>query len=624
MCGAGVAGLGVLGLAVAHAAAAQESLERARAGLARVQDGSTTVRQAAGELERAGALLTDAERDLHRWPVDVVAAVPVLGRSFDAARAVTQTAGHVVGGATVLAQRLPEVRAGGGGVDVGRLADVRARLDVRATSARAALDDLGEVDVALTPPQVRTGVEQAHDVLAPAVQALEHAHTGLGLVSGLLGGDGPRTFLVMLQNNAELRGAGGYAASFATGRAERGRLTLDPLQDVLAVADPPERARTVPAPEEYLEDFAPLAGNTTVWRSWNMSPDVPDSALVGARIAGVLLGTEPDVVVLLDVPAMAALAALSGDTIALPDGSSVDPDELAQALLVDAYADAGRDREAQDARRFALQAAATSAVGRLLAGEVAPSDAARTLGRLAAERHLSVWSARPDEQRDLVALDLAGAVRTAPGGDLSHVSVNNIGGNKLDVYVDREVEIDVVLGRDAARVVQRVRFTNGAPDGLVPYVAGVDQPGVVVSRVELSLPPTARGVTATVDGAPLGRPPVPGPERTRLFHHLELARGASAVLEARYTIPVDDGSYRLRVIPQALVEDADLRLSVAATAGEGLAARPASPRSDTDEPVPLTRTFERVVELERLPPASRWQRLRQWWHSPVTIDLPGG
>ena len=40
-----------------------------------------------------------------------------------------------------------------------------------------------------------------------------------------------------------------------------------------------------------------------------------------------------------------------------------------------------------------------------------------------------------------------------------------------------------------------VRFTNAAPPDLVPYVAGYKRPGVVVSRVELSLPPTARDLS---------------------------------------------------------------------------------------------------------------------------------
>ena len=579
------------------------------------------MQQAAAGLEQAGTHLAEAERELSRWPVDVVAAVPLLGRSWVAERAVARTARSVVAGAAVLAEDLPTVRAGGGGVDLARLSDVRADLSGPVTQAQSALARLEQTPTGLTPPQVQTGVEQALQALAPAVDALAQARTGLDLVAGLLGDSGPRTVLVLLQNNAELRGAGGYAASFALGRVEQGRLALGPLQDVLAVADPPAEARRVPAPPEYLEDYEALAGNTTVWRSWNMSPDVPDSALVGARIAAALLDVEPDVVVLLDVPAMAALAELGGGDIALPDGSTVAPDELAEALLVDAYAAAGADDEVQDLRRAALQGAATTAVGRLLSGGVPPAEAARTLARLARERHLAVWSARPEEQSALVELGAAGELETPPGGDLSHVSVNNIGGNKLDVYVERDLEVDVVVGPDSAQVVQRVRFTNRAPAGLVPYVAGVEQPGVAVSRVELSLPPTARGLAATVDGEPWVGAVHTGPSRSRLITHLELPRGATSVLQARYTVPLRNGSYRLHLVPQALVDDADLRLSVRPAPGEAFAELSGiSPEGAGGEDTrPLSETREVVATLRQEPSPSRWDRFRDWWRSPVTL-----
>ena len=617
--------LGVTGFAGLQALTAADALESARAGLAAVQDGSRTSQELASELERAHGQLVAADRALSSWPVDVVAAVPLLGRSWDAERAVATAAREVVAGATVLADGIASVRAEDGAVELARLAAVRDELTGPTARAEAALAHLEQAPLGLTPPQVRDGVEQALHALGPAVETLDRAHAGLGLMSGLLGGSGPRSVLVMLQNNAELRGTGGYAATFATGRLEEGRLSLEPLRDVYATADRPAVASRVPAPAEYLEDYAALAGNTTIWRSWNMSPHVPDSALVGARVAGVLLGEQPDVVVLLDVPAMASLAALGGGAIDLPNGADVSPAELTEALLVDAYAEAGAAVAPQMRRRADLQAAASEAVERLLADDVSAGEAARAMRRLAAGRHLSVWSAREEEQDVLVELGLAGAVSaTDDRGDLSHVSVNNIGGNKLDLYVDREIETEVVLAEDEASVVQRVRFSNHAPDGLVPYVAGFDRPGVVVSRVELSLPVAAEQVSATVDGKPWQGALHAGPSRQRLITHLELARGASSVLEVRYRLPVTDGAYRLRLIPQPLAHDADLRLSVRAAPGrelggvQGVAGVQGDGRHVVPDRAPLTVTRDIAVSLEP-PVRSTWQRLRDWWNSPVSL-----
>jgi hypothetical protein len=614
------AAAGVVAAAGWSALSAAQALERAQTDLADVSEGAADPQGAVTSLRQAERQIEVAEDALARWPVDVVAAVPVLGRSWRAERAVTRTAQEVVAGAAILAEGVPSLRMGGGSLDLGRVAELEAEVARPARRAAAALERLERTSVHLTPPQVASSVEQALVSLTPAVDALASAHTGLDLVSGLLGESGPRSVLVMLQNNAELRGAGGYAASYATGRSENGRLTLAPLRDVVAVADSPYTARRVPAPEEYLEDYEALSGNTTMWRTWNMSPHVPDSALVGARIAGELLGTQPDVVVLLDVPAMTALAGLGDGSVVLPDGSAVGPDELEEALLVDSYASAGEQGEAQVRRRQRLQAAASGAVTRLLTGEVPATDAARTLSELAARRHLAVWSARAQEQRALVRLGLAADLAGGDGVDLSHVSVNNIGGNKLDLYVHRRLEVDVEVGPVDATVVQRVTFTNNAPDGLVRYVAGAEQPGVVVSRVELSLAPEAHDLSASVDGKPWLGALHDGPARRRLISHLELPQGATSVVEVRYSVPVMDGEYRLRVVPQALLDDADLRLSVRAADGEQLADANGAAITALRETGQLSATRDVQVGLRR-EPVGFWARLSVWWRSPVQLAV---
>ena len=610
----------VTALAGQAALGAADDLQRVQERLTSAREPGTGTDEVLRALRRAQDDADQAVQTLERWPVDVVAAVPVMGRSWVAERAVAQTAREVVAAAVVVADGLPSVRASAAGVDLAALADVRAELTGPVRRSRAALDELAEVPTGLTPPQVSRGVRDARAALGPAVGALQDVEQGLELVGGLLGRDGPRSLLVMLQNNAELRGAGGYAASFATGRLEGGRLTLDPLRDVGAAADPPSRARRVPAPPEFVEDYGHLSADTTIWRSWNMSPHVPDSALVGARVAGAVLDREPDLVVLLDVPAMSALAGLGGAAVALPDGTTVTPDQLTEALLVDAYADAGEDVDVQLARRAALQGAATAAVSRLLAGAVPSADAARALARLAAERHLSVWSAQPQEQQSLVELGLAGAVEAPGAGDLHHVSVNNVGANKLDYYVDRDVDVAVELDDDVARVTQRVRLRNDAPQDLVPYVAGFDRPGLVVSLVELSLPPGARDAAVTVGGKPWGGSVHTGGGRQRVFARVEIPRGEQSVLEVRYALPVTDGAYALRLVPQPLVTDTDLRLTLRAAEGERLGSVTGAPVRDgvVDVTEPLARTRELVAELAG-PERSRWQRLQDWWTSPVRL-----
>ena len=613
----------VLAVATAYAASAAGSLAEAQAAVRTARGGDMPREDMTPALRAARADAVRAHATLRRFPVDIAAALPVVGRSFAAERAVARTAEELLTGAVVATETLSALDAEQGSVDVRVLRQLQTRLEGPSQRASDALLELSSRTTSLTPPPVRRGVERALRTLGPAVHGMQRAVVGLEAAEGLLGGAGPRSVLVALENNAELRGTGGYVASFATGTLDKGRLELGPLRDAVALADPPSSARRVTAPTEFKDDYGPLSGDTTVWRSWNMSPHVPDSAVVGARAAGVLLGREPDVVVLVDVPAMGALARLGGGRVSLPDGTAVSAEELTSALLVDSYADAGADVEAQLGRRAQLQSAATLAVERLLGGDVPVLDAARTLGRLASGRHLKVWSARAEEQRALVAAGIAGAIEAPRGSDLSHISVNNIGANKLDVYVEREVDVDVVVGAQRADVTQRVRFTNRAPAGLVPYVAGVKRPGTVVSRVEMSVPPGAVDVTATLDGRPWPGFARQGESRQRLVTRLALPRAASALLEVRYALPTDAGRYRLRLLPQPLAEDAELRLVVRAASGERLGRVTGAAVSGglVQERGSWSRSRDISVTLQR-GTVERWSdAVRRFWSSPVTVDV---
>ena len=547
--------------------------------------------------------------------------MPLLGRSLDAERAVVRAASAAVGAAVVAAEAVPDLRAADGGLAVDRLARLGADLDGEVAEAERALRRLERADTALTPARVGEAVADARADLGPAVSGLRAAASGALAGADLLGADGPRSVLVVLQNNAELRGTGGYFGAFALATGEDGRLAVGPFRDPTDLSDPPERARRVDAPAEFREDFGPFLADTTLWQMFNMSPDVPASAEVGAAVAGELLGERPDAVLLLDTVALGRLVDLGDEPVQLPSGERVDGDELVEALLVDAYSEAGDDYRAQAARQEQLRAAAGTTAARLLAGgDVEPDDAARAVQRLVTGRHLAVWSADPEVQEHLVAAGAAGRL-AAGDDDLVHVSVNNLTANKLDYYVDRRVEHTVRLRDGRAEVVQRVVLASNAPEGLVPYVAGTRQPGTSDLRVELSTSPRARVQSLRVDGETARGEVRAGADRTRAVTYVSLSRGEQVTVELRYALDTPGDGYRARLVPQPLARPARLAVSV---------------RSDDDELVvpegfgrdgaAVTREqeWEHSEALHADPaPRSSWERLRravrEFWSEPVTL-----
>jgi hypothetical protein len=85
--------------------------------------------------------------------------------------------------------------------------------------------------------------------------------------------------------------------------------------------------------------------------------------------------------------------------------------------------------------------------------------------------------------------------------------------------------------------------------------------------VELSVPTTAVDISATLDGRAWPGRVDAGAARYRLPARVETPRGGTSTVEVRYRIPVENGSYRLRLVPQPLAEDATALVSVRALDG---------------------------------------------------------
>ena len=555
--------LALLAWAGSRALGAAEALEQVDQRLRAAQRAEADVDEARAALVDARALLTDAADDVESPPVRIAARLPVLGRSFAAERAVVRTSAAAVDGLLLVAEQAERLGAGPGRVDVARLTGLAAGLEKASGRAQTSFAALRRSPTALTPGRVSAGVERAERGLEPVVGTLRKAALGADVAVGLLGGQGGRAVLVALENNAELRGTGGYVSTFATGTFADGRMALEPFRDVAEVRDQPETSRPVDAPREFVEDYGSFLAHTTHFRNWTMSADIPASAAVGAAAAGALLGTMPDVVVLLDVPALGAIVRLQGTDIRLDDGTSLSATELEKALLADEYERGGDE---QFARRAALRAAATRTVATLLDDPAPSLETLRTLGRLAEGRHFALWSARPDEQAQLVELGLAGEVDPGPD-DLALVSLNNLNGSKLDSYLDRTLAVDVTVGAENSRAVQRLTLRNTAPEGLVPYVEGTANPGEVYDRVEFWLAPDAVVESFEVNGeaAPLIRRR--RADHTLIATNVRLARGQSVVVEVTYAVPTPGGAYRVALVPQALARDARLELAMRPAAG---------------------------------------------------------
>ncbi len=603
----------------------RSDLESAREQLVTAADAEDVT---AARLRIAGARerLERADRRLaHPGPV-LIGALPVVGRTVDAIADTTgATLAVVVSGQQLLAA-LPDPLMTEGRIDVAALREVARVAQGAADRTRGPVAQVEDVELGLVPDLVADGVLSARDRLRGAPAAFARTASAVSGLTGVLGADEPRSMLVMLQNNAELRGTGGVVTVFAQATARDGRLDIGAFRDVKDVADVSDEVTRVDAPDDYEALWGPFLANSTLWLNVNMTPDVPTASSVLADVAVASGLPRPDAVVWLDVPAIAALLGATGP-VELPDGTGLTRENAVRTLLSDTYADAVDTAEGQAERRAALRAAADAVLGRLLSADGPQAPLSRLAGALAdatAGGHVALWSDDPDEQRALVDGGLAGEV-AAEGDDLSSVALQNFGGgnrqgNKLDYYARRQVTVRVVVGEDEAVVEQEIAVRNTAPPrGLPEYVAGEVSPGTSRNYLAVAVPAGATGVELGRAGSRLSAAVQPSGDHTVVTDGLEISPGATATWRLRYRLPVDQGRYRLRLFPQPLAVDSGLYVEIRAADGRELRGTGVE---DGRLVISGPFTSRQVLEVEAVRPGLLERAVdgvRRFWNEPVRL-----
>ena len=147
---------------------------------------------------------------------------------------------------------------------------------------------------------------ELQSLLEQTRSTLDEAWLGARLLSPMLGADGPRTYLVVFQNNAEARGTGGLIGAYAVISASKGAVTVERLGSVADLA-------SLTAPALNLgPDYQALYGSDPgLWVNVNMSPHFPYAAQLMAAMWQRQFGTSLDGVIATDPVALSYL--LQGD-----------------------------------------------------------------------------------------------------------------------------------------------------------------------------------------------------------------------------------------------------------------------------------------------------------------------
>lgn len=288
------------------------------------------------------------------------------------------------------------------------------------------------------------------------------------LLPGFIALDGSKNYLILLQNNNELRPAGGFIGSFGLISFEGGKLKKIEVEDIYAIDG--QLTIDVEPPEDLKND---LGQNRWYLRDSNWEPDFPTAARQAEWFYTKETGERVEGVLALDVSAMENLLGVIGP-LDLPDyNEKITAENLFEKAVT--HAELSFFPGSQAKKNF-LTALASQLFNKLI---FVPNQnwpgIVGSLGKSLEGKHISIYLDNPKLFSYLVSQGWTNALpRTGKeiGGvvqDFLAPVEANLGANKANYYLERNYHLETIVGKEGdIRHRLRIAYINKSPSDTFP------------------------------------------------------------------------------------------------------------------------------------------------------------
>lgn len=388
------------------------------------------------------------------WLPGIGGDVEAAPHLLDLARGVTDSARILMDSMAPLVDRLNGTDGGLGqwGPEIVRgLRTARPQIE----EAQAALTRGMEARAAISSDRLSSKTKSIVDRVDRYYPYLEVGLQALIALPGLLGADEPQTYLILAQNNHELRATGGFISGVGIVKIDGGSLAEMRFKDSYALDDLNQPHPPAPA---ALRQY--MGAGMLVLRDANWWPDFPSSAQIIANLYHQDQNEVVDGVVAVDLQTLHQLVQVLGPIPVPGYEPSVTADNLQsmlmtywQAPLLSAPGKEGTDwwLHRKDFSADLLSALLAKLMNQTTSDNLGPL--AQAIGSSLRERHLLIYVESKDEQAILRQLDWDGALRTC-SGDYLMVVDSNVGFNKVNPNIEQTLDVETVVDKGGAATVR--------------------------------------------------------------------------------------------------------------------------------------------------------------------------
>lgn len=341
---------------------------------------------------------------------------------------------------------------------------ITPRIDDIAKTIEKAKTDIDAVDPNHYPPilalaKVRNQLIQVKTITDQSVDFVDQARPLIKVLPSLLGEPQGRKYLVLFQNDKELRPTGGFLTAYAIFRVERGIIHVDRSDDIYTLDN---AIRNKPKAPDIILKYLPLV-TTFNLRDSNLSPDFTTSMNTFKSLYETAAGkTDIDGIIALDTSVLVSVIKILDDEVVAGGITfTTKPDKRCDCPQViytlEQLISTPKSLDLRVTSLASVQAQRKDILGTLLYAvmqKALKSSPKLYWGPLvqdllteAEQKHVLFYLYNKDAQNGIESLNVAGKIKSFDG-DYLHINDANFGGAKSNLYVKESVSQNLEVGND--------------------------------------------------------------------------------------------------------------------------------------------------------------------------------
>ncbi len=346
---------------------------------------------------------------------------------------------------------------------------------------KSARNEMEQVDVSSYPEKygthnLRSNLQFLKDFIIGADIALENDQSLISDIPSALGNDTPKTYLMLFQNDKELRATGGFITAYAFLKIDKGHLSTTQSSDIykldqklLSACQYKVCPLTPPAAIAlYLPDLNGRPRTAWSLRDSNFSPDLPTSASEFEKMYSFLNPADKvnfDGIIVINTNVVKSLIALTGPITIDGITYSANFDARCNCANViyelEHYAEVAA--QGDPSRKSVVGTLMQQILSRVLGVSTTKfPDILTSLISLANHKDIMFYMHDPSLQRGLSVLNWTGEVAKTKN-DYLMVNDSNFAGGKSNLYVEETVTDNITIKNNQVSHNLVMRYENPEP-----------------------------------------------------------------------------------------------------------------------------------------------------------------